>query len=114
MVQEPVKEQEIKHVEPQDARVMCNCYNILKTRFKHVQFMHDIIAGASMETVGNVAVFMYPPNEDFPHGMPHVALVLDVLPDGSVLIGEYNYSHCKYSERIIDSTTSGLIGYVTL
>ena len=114
LVQEPVKEQEIKHVEPQDARVMCNCYNIIKTQFEHVPFMHEIIASASMDSIGNVAVFMYPPNEDFPHGMPHVALVLDVLPDGSVKIGEYHYSGCSYTERIIDSTTRGLMGYVTL
>jgi surface antigen len=93
---------------------MCNCYNILKTQFKAVPFMNQIIAGASMKYVGNVAVFMYPANKDFPNGMPHVALVKDILPDGSVLIGEYHYHGCTYSERIIDSTTRGLIGYVTL
>lgn len=91
----------------------CNCYNILKETFSSVPSMGEIVASAGPE-VGNVAVFRYPPTEAWPDGIPHVALVRAVLPDGTLHIEEYNYHRCAHSFRIITPTDHRLIGFMNL
>lgn len=90
----------------------CNCYNILKENFKSVPPMQDIIKSATSS--GNVAVFKYPATPDWPTGIPHVALVRNVLPDGSIQIEEYNYHRCTHSFRTITPDDHRLVGFVTL
>lgn len=91
----------------------CNCYNILKDTFSDVPPMAAILREAT-STVGNVAVMQYPATPDFPNGMPHVALVRSVLPDGSLEIEEYNYQRCTHSTRIIPRDYHRLVGFTTL
>ena len=91
----------------------CNCYNILKENFERVPAMRDIVATASA-SIGNVAVFKYPATPDWPTGIPHVALVRNVLPDGSIQIEEYNYHRCTHSFRTISPSDHRLVGFVTL
>jgi len=91
----------------------CNCYNILKDTFGEVPLMSEVIAAAT-EAEGNVAVFKYPATEEWPNGIPHVALVKEKLPDGSLKIEEYNYHSCTHSERIITPHDRHLVGFTTL
>lgn len=91
----------------------CNCYNILTDNFDSVPSMNQLQATAGPD-VGNVAVFMYAPSANFPNGTPHVALVHEVLPDGTVLIEEYNYRNCTHSFRTIPLTYPRLVGFTNL
>jgi len=74
----------------------------------------EAILRQATSTVGNVAVMQYPATPDFPNGMPHVALVRAVLPDGSLEIEEYNYKRCTHSTRIIPPDYHRLVGFTTL
>ncbi len=102
---------------PNDAPIIkeeaCNCYNILKERFSSVPSMGELVATARPGN-GNVAVFRYPATPDWPDGIPHVALVHAVLPDGSLYIEEYNYHRCAHSFRTISPTDHRLLGLTIL
>jgi len=91
----------------------CNCYNILKESFSSVPSMNQLLATASPE-IGNVALFRYPATPDWPNGIPHVAKVDAVLPDGSIRIEEYNYHRCTHSFRTISPNDHRLIGFTNL
>lgn len=91
----------------------CNCYNILKEKHDSVPSMASLQQQAGPE-IGNVAVFMYPPNEDWPTGIPHVASVLSTTTDGTILIEEYNYHQCQHTTREISPTDHRLIGFVNI
>jgi hypothetical protein len=75
--------------------------------------MNTLIAMAT-STPGNVAVFMYPPTEGWPNGIPHVALVHGRDKAGNYLIEEYNYHRCTHSHRTIPPNYRHLIGFVNL
>lgn len=91
----------------------CNCYNLLQERFENVPPMHDIITSAT-STLGPVAVFMYPPNEEYPSGVPHVALTTGRIQEGSFEIEEYNFIECTHSYRLVPFSDHRLRGFVTL
>jgi len=75
--------------------------------------MNTILETAT-EATGNVAVFRYPATPDWPNGIPHVAKVTDVTPDGMIQIEEYNYHTCTHSTRAISANDKRLIGFTTL
>lgn len=98
--------------EPTVKESACNCYNILKDNFASVPAMSTLLAMAT--STGNVAIMLYPATPDFPNGMPHVAIVRAVLPDGSYEIEEYNYKRCTHSTRVIPHNYHRLVGFITL
>ena len=98
--------------EPTVKESACNCYNILKDNFVSVPAMSMLLAMAT--STGNVAIMLYPATPDFPNGMPHVAIVRAVLPDGSYEIEEYNYKRCTHATRIIPHDYHRLVGFTTL
>lgn len=98
--------------EPVVKESACNCYNILKDNFSSVPAMSALLSMATSS--GNVAIMLYPATPDFPNGMPHVALVRAVLPDGSYEIEEYNYKRCTHGTRIIPADYHRLVGFTTL
>lgn len=92
--------------------VACNCYNLLRESFDSVPPMDHLLSTAKTSHKNpNVAVFKYPMNEDWPDGIPHVALVHEVLPDGSITIEEYNYHSCAHSVRTIPPDYHRLVGF---
>ena len=107
-VTKPIPEPDVTHRE-----VECNCMNLLNKYFSDVPFMKEIQASAGV-AFGNVAVFMYPPTEDFPDGMPHVAVTTGYMEAGTFQIEEYNYHECKQSRRMISFTDPRLVGFTTL
>lgn len=108
----PEEEKPLPNPEPTVKESACNCYNILKETFKDVPSMETLLSLAT--TSGNVAIMKYPATPDFPNGIPHVALVRAVLPDGSYEIEEYNYKRCTHSTRIIPANYHRLVGFTTL
>lgn len=93
----------------------CNCYNLLKETFDHVPPMNQMIATAKHSHPNpNVAVFKYPATSEWPEGIPHVALVRQIHPDGSIDIEEYNYKSCNHSFRTIPPAYPRLLGFVSL
>ena len=87
---------------PKVTEAACNCYNLLKERFDHVPPMSQLLATAqTSHHNANVAVFKFPATAEFPNGMPHVAVIREELPDGSLQIEEYNYQKCNHSTRTI-------------
>ena len=107
-ITKPIPEPDVTHREE-----ACNCYNLLKKHFSDVPFMQEIQSRAGV-AFGNVAVFMYPPTEDFPDGMPHVAMTTGYMEAGTFEIEEYNYHECKQSRRMISFTDPYLMGFTTL
>lgn len=91
----------------------CNCYNLLGERFDTVPPMDTILASAT-STFGSVAVFMYPPNEEYPSGVPHVALTTGRIQDESFEIEEYNYVDCTHSYRLVPFSDHRLRGFFVL
>ena len=105
---------EITVSEPEEENTdACNCYNLLIEQFESVPTMHQLEQMASSK-VGNVAFMRYPATSEWPAGLPHVAMVRDTLPDGSLLIEEYNYDRCQHTYRTIASDYERLVGYVSL
>ena len=100
---------------PTEKPEACNCYNILRENFDSLLPMDTLQAVAQPYTPeANVAVFLYPATPEWPNGIPHVALVHDQLPDGSIQIEEYNYHSCTHSTRTINPNDHRLVGFVSL
>lgn len=105
--EKPIPEKEITHEE-----IACNCYNLLLNHFREVPRMVEIFAAATT-TLGNTAVFMYPPNEEWPEGIPHVAVVTSAAEE-TFEVEEYNYHECKYSTRTVSRDDVRLVGFINL
>jgi hypothetical protein len=117
IVEQPTEQEEegkpLPSIAPTVKTTACNCYNILKDNFADVPSMGAVMASASKE-LGNVALFMYPATEEWPNGIPHVALVKGENPDGTIEIEEYNYHRCTHSTRTITRHDKRLIGFTNL
>ena len=114
----PEPEPEVKPI-PSDAPTVsteaCNCYNKLKENFDSVPSMNQLLETAQHpQPNANVAVMKYPATPEWPGGIPHVALIREHLPDGSLVIEEYNYSRCKQTVRTIAPNYPQLVGTVSL
>lgn len=116
IVEEPTEKEEegkpLPSIAPTVKERACNCYNILKDTFGNAPSMDVVMASAS-EEIGNVALFKYPATPDWPDGIPHVALVKEVTPEG-IKIEEYNYHRCTHSTRTISRNDKRLIGFTNL
>lgn len=93
---------ERKYEEPNTVSALCNCYKFVDSV---VDLPHSSVVLNNLEDSGNVAVFYYPKS-----GLYHYAFVIN-NDDGSVMIAETNYRHCKYSQRVIGTDYPNLIGF---
>ena len=71
-----------------------------------VGYAKNIIPNTNRSEVGNGVLFYAPP-----YG--HVAVILEVLEDGKVLIGEGNWEAGKYTERVISLDSPKIKGFVS-
>jgi len=115
---DPVIEEDQKPVDPDPPKVTssaCNCYNLLLEEFGSVPSMATLESMATATaSVGDVAFMRYPATPAWPAGIPHVAIVRSIAPDGSLLIEEYNFQSCTHSHRTISPYYYRLIGFITL
>ena len=115
-IPQPEKKAETKPVAKQaNTSDYCSCYQLLLNTFgrDRVPSMDAIHSLATKNQQGNVAFFTYPPNEQYPKGIPHVGLAT-FLPDGEILIEEFNYHSCRHTTRVITKDDKRLIGFLTL
>ena len=93
--------------------VACNCYNLLTENFEVVPRMKTI-QNTATSSFGSVAVFKYPPNEDWPEGIPHVAVTTGSTTLNSFEIEEYNFKECVHSYRFVSFNDVRLVGFIDL
>ena len=89
-----------------------NCYAYVELIVGDLPSM-DYIQKNATQAYGNVAVFMYPPTEDFPNGLPHVGVT------GKQGYGEFDMKESHYkgntvSERKVKFNDPYLVGFINI
>ena len=90
------------------------CYCIKAARNEGVDIPYSTDAGDLKPNVtpqvGALALFLFPPNKEYPNGVPHVALI-DEMNAGGFHVRQGNKISCEYSEEWISWENPYLAGF---
>ena len=82
-------------------RTYCSCVKTLIEAGVKIQLQDaDKFVPNAPADVGNVILFTYPPTEQFPDGVPHVALITNITGEGWEVV-EGNFVACEKTSRVV-------------
>ena len=82
-------------------RTYCSCVKTLIEAGVKIQLQDaDKFVPNAPADVGNVILFTYPPTEQFPNGVPHVALITKIAGEGWEVV-EGNFVACEKTSRVV-------------